>query len=451
MSLATTSDQPAKGSGPVLPAELAQKPGADILSRPVVLNWKIWPSSSLPSNSNDDTVNSELIQLLTNTIFEGCPDLAEWVLSRIDFQRLSSIAAAEEAVTALVVDAIHRKHPDAERLGSALEAHLARRDANRRAYSPAGRIKPSAVFWPNPDNSDDPRSLRTELPFVRSIPVIDRSTPIVSMGSCFAMEIAHVLQQEGFNYVVKEGNKAVDGTYWLKDREDDPYSASSAAWGILFNCPSFLQVIEKAFGYRRPAKILWTNLSNGKLVYCDPFREELEFPSVEAFEANYQRHIDATRAALMEARVLIITLGLNEVWYFKPDGSVFSRSPWRTAPSLVEHKVLTVQENVRDLQSMLDILRAHNPDVKLIVTLSPIPLHATFLADTSHIVEANAHSKAVLRVAADEFVRANSEVYYFPSFELITTCLLNPWDSDERHVTAEAVDRVMDMFKKMFC
>ena len=49
-----------------------------------------------------------------------------------------------------------------------------------------------------------------------------------------------------------------------------------------------------------------------------------------------------------------------------------------------------------------DILRRYNPGVKLIVSLSPVPLHATFRHETEHVVEANMYSKSVLRVAAGD-------------------------------------------------
>jgi hypothetical protein len=185
-------------------------------------------------------------------------------------------------------------------------------------------------------------------------------------------------------------------------------------------------------------------------IYHDPFREGLEFPSVEAFESNFPKHIEATRQALTAAKVFIITLGLNEVWSFKMDGSVFSRSPARIAPSFVSKRVMTVQDNVDDLQAMLDLLRKYNPDIELIVTLSPIGLHATFLENEKHVVEANSHSKAVLRVAAEEFVSRNDGVHYFPSYELVTNCVERPWCPDQRHVNDETVSKVMDMFKEMY-
>ena len=411
---------------------------AGVLERPVVLN------------SNDDHADPQVIRLLVNTIFDGDKDLIEAAqVAVLDTGSIKSLAHAEALIGEYVQSALQDGHYYASRLAAAFYTHKARSEANWNAYSPSTKPKPSAVYWPNPC-SKDATNLRTELPYVHKYPLIDKKTAIASAGSCFAVEIAYALQREGYNYVVKEPNVCPQGTYRFKDADIRPFVTSSAAWGVHFNTPSFLQLVEKAFGYRRPAKILWTTKgSNGETVYCDPFREEVEFPTIEGFEKNYDAHLAAVRSVFLETEVFIITLGLNEVWYFKPDGTAFSRSPWRTAPSLVEHKILTVEENVELLQRMLDILREHNPNLKLIVTLSPVPLHATFFGD-KHVVEANTHSKAVLRCAAETFVRMNKDVFYFPSFELITTCLQDPWDTDQRHVSRAAVDRVMEMFHQMY-
>ena len=75
---------------------------------------------------------------------------------------------------------------------------------------------------------------------------------------------------------------------------------------------------------------------------------------------------------------------------------------------------------------------------------------ATTRADSHHVVTANAHSKAVLRVAAEEVVRSNRYVHDFPSYETVTECTSEPWDSDQRHVSRDAVSRVMALFDAMF-
>jgi hypothetical protein len=314
---------------------------------------------------------------------------------------------------------------------------------NQKAYNIIDQSNVESGCWPNPSWPANGRSLYTEFPFRRKFKFITPKTSLVSAGSCFAMEIALELQRGGFNYVVTERNS---GGRLIADPAQHIPSESSAAWGIIFNTPSFRQLVERAFGLRELPRILW-QLQN---YYMDPFREEIKFADIEEYAGNYDKHVASARDALMQAEVFIITLGLNEIWTFKMDNSVFSRSPWRIAPSFVEHTILSVEENIAELQIMLDTLRRFNPNVKLIVTLSPVPLHATFLRESYHVVEANMHSKAVLRVAAQEFVEKNDGVYYFPSFESVLFGSKDPWCEDQRHVNTSAVSRVMEMFREMF-
>jgi ABC-type polysaccharide/polyol phosphate transport system ATPase subunit len=406
-------------------------------------------TSALVINDENATVNSDAISFYLRGIFDHEEDLIaaqecvsggppnatlqdiELILKRelLNFRELGN--ASQNA-----------------RMANAFSIHLKSTEQNRRAYSSSNRENPKAVFWPDPTDQRCKRSIYSEQPFARKIPLIDRSTRIVSAGSCFAMELAYSLQRDGYNYVVTEGNHGRPGSYRFLDGGELP--VSSAAWGIIFNTPSFRQLVEKAFGLRNLPKILWTTEIEGKHWYLDPFRENIAFETKEAYEANFQEHIRATREALLSMEIFVITLGLNEVWTFKADGSVFSRSPWRIAPSLVRHRTLTVQENVDDLIRMTEILRAHNSGVQIICSLSPVPLHATFRADESHVVTANAHSKAVLRVAAEEFSRRCSGVYYFPSFEVVTTMSEHPWKADQRHVSAAAVENVMKLFHMIF-
>ena len=102
------------------------------------------------------------------------------------------------------------------------------------------------------------------------------------------------------------------------------------------------------------------------------------------------------------------------------------------------------------MQAFLDILRNYNPTAQVIVTVSPVPFIATGLAATTHVVTANMHSKAVLRVAAEKFVHVNEGVHYFPSFEMVMHCLKDPWDADQRHIKPNAIKRIMSLFEEMY-
>jgi hypothetical protein len=441
-------------SAPRLDLDMIRKQAPAVSNDVEVTSSKVHASTQSPIaspvviNDEDSVANTGVLEFYLRGIFsdEVSFNLA---FSLLQHSQNLTLREIEERLEHLLLDcAQESKSATGFDMCKAFYAHKAFTSMNRIAYLPTGRVNPNAVFWPDPTDPSSGRSLYSELPLARTIPLVDRSTRIVSAGSCFATEIAHSLQSAGYNYLVKESNKGRPGSFESLDAGNLPNS--SAAWGIIFNTPSFRQLVEKAFEIRALPKILWTQEIGGKLRYLDPFRENIAFESPEAFEENYQEHIEAARAAFLEMEVFIITLGLNEVWYFKADGAVFSRSPWRTAPSLVSHRVLSVEENVYDLVRMREILKAHNPNVKIICTLSPVPLHATFRGSHEHIVTANAHSKAVLRVAAGEFERRCPDVYYFPSYEVVTTSTELPWAADQRHVSPGAVTNVMALFHKMF-
>lgn len=400
-------------------------------------------------STDNDACSAEGLQWLLKCIFRE-DDLLKYARSEFapGLLQCKSYAEAVSLIYTRLRDKtsgerLNQASPLVRRAFAATLDHERDTERNRSAYTVGAQQSPESGWWPEPSDPRNQRSLFTELPFRRRFKFITRNTAVVSAGSCFASEIAYALQREGLNYVVTEPN--TEGRL-TTDSQQNVVSDSSAAWGDIFNTPSFRQLLEYSFGLRRLPRIVWQLGDH----FLDPFREGVKFTSIDEYEANYEQHISAARAAFEQAEAFIITLGLNEVWYFKMDNSVFSRSPWRIAPSFVEHKTLSVAENVAELQLMLDILRTRNPRVKVIVTVSPVPLHATFLHETYHVVEANLHSKSVLRVAAQEFVEKNSEVYYFPSFELVTYGFENPWSDDQRHVDPKVVQRVMEMFRQMF-
>jgi hypothetical protein len=334
----------------------------------------------------------------------------------------ASIAKTLRASLAQVIEQTPHNQSDNLRLLSRVAQHELTTADNRAAYDPASKFNPDAVWYPNPTRFPHPSSVHEILPWAKLSKMIDRSTPVTSAGSCFATEISHHLQARGFNYVVTEPH------YF----NGSPYSMASAAWGTIFNVPAMRQLVEKAFELRQLPRLLWRLEEHGRTVFRDPFREEVEFASVAEYEANYPVHVEACRRALLEAEVFVITLGLTEVWKLKSDDSVLSRVPWRLSSSLVERRLLSAEENLAELELMLQTLRRFNPRVQFIVTVSPVPLQATWRGDEAHVVVASSLSKCTLRVAAEEFARRNSGVTYFPAFETVMYCTENPWERDQR-------------------
>jgi hypothetical protein len=219
-----------------------------------------------------------------------------------------------------------------------------------------------------------------------------------------------------------------------KDRQPDIY-ISQMSEGLV-NVPSILQQLEWAFGYREPPANMWHG-----------YKTE-EFGLDEGVRMR-------TQDVLRQTDVFILTFGLSEVWYDEVTGGIF----WRAVPmrqydaSRHKFRVLSFAETKQGLSSIYDIIRKEVPGAKVIMTLSPIPLAATFR--TQSCIVSNAASKALLRAALDEFFReqpvAGAELFYFPAYEMITNLFSVPFAEDGRHPHQFIIDAVMRTFEAYFC
>ena len=92
------------------------------------------------------------------------------------------------------------------------------------------------------------------------------------------------------------------------------------------------------------------------------------------------------------------------------------------------------------------LLRDVNPNARVIVTVSPVPLIAT--AENRHVLVSTTYSKSALRVACEEITRKYEFVEYFPSYEIITGSFNRGsyFADDLRSVTEDGVSHVMRLF-----
>jgi GSCFA family len=151
---------------------------------------------------------------------------------------------------------------------------------------------------------------------------------------------------------------------------------------------------------------------------------------------------------IRSANIIILTLGLVEVWYDKLTKTYLNLMPnvriLKKQPERFEMHVLSYEDIMGDLQEILAILRANaQPDVRFLLTVSPVPLHATFR--DQDCMQANMYSKSVQRTAAEVICLSNPDVAYFPSYEMVSMAAPQyAWvDVDFRHVRKEMVDRIM--------
>jgi hypothetical protein len=304
--------------------------------------------------------------------------------------------------------------------------------------------------WPNspwirrqqPDHYFD---LFTDDFFSTTHRFITPTTPIGSIGSCFATRIAHQLQLWGYDYVIEEDDLPPEIP--VAQLASTTYRMAPARCGTLFDTPGMRQVVERAFGLWAPPRVI-SRAPDGRIL--DPFRTiNQAFRTPAEYEEDRGRHTEALRRALLRCDVMILTLGLAEAWQFVPTGDFVSLPQLVPAPTLFQRRRLSVEQNLAELERLFAVYRAHKPDIRFIVSVSPVPLNKTFSRD--HIVVANAYSKAVLRVTAEEFVgRHPGAAYYFPAYEAVMYGTREAWEDDMRHVSPAAVARVMQLFQKIF-
>lgn len=295
----------------------------------------------------------------------------------------------------------------------------------------------------------------------RSVSVVDRHLldPVVSpkftiasddkvatAGSCFAQHISRRLQAIDFNYYITE--QAPDLTPAEGRRRN--FGVFSARYGNIYTTRQLLQLYQQAFEGRSSAEIAWRR-SDGR--YADPFRPNIEpdgFASIDAVLDARERHLVAVREMFVNADVFVFTLGLTEGWASKVDGSVYPLAPGVTAGSYsadaYEFINLGVYDVEVELYEFLGRLKALNSRVRVLLTVSPVPLIATY-ADR-HVLAATTYSKSVLRVAAETLTRSCDWIDYFPSYEIITGSYSRGtyYEDDAREVNELGVSHAMRCF-----
>ena len=186
--------------------------------------------------------------------------------------------------------------------------------------------------------------------FRERYPILTKSTPIGSAGSCFALRIAHQLQHWGYNYIIEEDD--LPPGFPIENITDTGYRMAPARIGTLFNVPSMRQMVERAFGLWEPERVV-TKVNSR---FIDPFRSvKALYTDYQGFVDDYHSHTAALRRALLACEVFILTLGLTETWQFAHSGAYTSIAPFQIDPVLLRHRKLSVDENVLELERLFEI------------------------------------------------------------------------------------------------
>lgn len=224
----------------------------------------------------------------------------------------------------------------------------------------------------------------TEIPIKPLEEKISYESKIVSVGSCFAVNMAEKFKQFQFQYAV------------------NPF-------GILFHT----QAIENLFQFALEDKLFTeTDVFLHNEIWSS-FDAHSDLNELEADEVLFHLNskIRTFRSDLESASHLILTLGTS--WVYRNVASNQLVANCHKIPQKEFTKeILLVNHIQENIKRIVEIANEINPNLKIIFTVSPV----------RHIKDGfveNQQSKAHLITALQGFLQENKQHYYFPAFEIM--------------------------------
>jgi len=269
---------------------------------------------------------------------------------------------------------------------------------------------------------------------------------VVTFGSCFARHLGPALRHRGCNWWETEPPPP---KLSAESAERFGYGQFSCRTGAITTPTALRQWVSWALGDTEMPDVHWVNGDR----FIDPFRPSIEpggFVSRAEMTASRKQAITSLQRAIVEADVFIFTLGMTESWIHTPGDWVYPACPGTIGgsfdPAMHRFRNLSFAQVEQSLVETLERLWLARPELRVLLTVSPVPLTAT--ASGQHVLAANSHSKAVLRAVAGEVADRLSLVDYFPSYEIVTQPGLadRMYEANRRSVSAYGVARVMDVF-----
>ncbi|GEP06925.1 GSCFA domain-containing protein [Methylobacterium oxalidis] len=308
---------------------------------------------------------------------------------------------------------------------------------------------PAERFWRKAVTNVAPFAVN---PHPKNTFAIAPSDRVATGGSCFAQRVAEALRNAGFNYYLTE---AAPPGMSAEEAYERQFGTFSARYGNLYYTRQFVQLFDRAYGRFEPELKAWLR-EDGR--YVDPFRPTVEpagFASEAEVVAARDAHLAAVRQLFETLDVFVLTLGLTEGWRWRSDGAALPLAPGVAGgtfdPDLYTCVNAGAAEVLGDLQGFLERLWSVNPAARVIFTVSPVPMIATYM--DRHVMESNSYSKSVLRVAAGEVCAGGDpRAVYFPAYDLVTSNVNanRYYNDDMRTINDAGVRHVMRLFLATF-
>ncbi|MDR1369655.1 MAG: GSCFA domain-containing protein [Dysgonamonadaceae bacterium] len=246
---------------------------------------------------------------------------------------------------------------------------------------------------------------------------IDHSDKIMMMGSCFAENIATSLLNSGFQ-------------------------TDSNPFGTVYNPQSLASGIRELLSGKKYADS--DLFFHRGLFHSFSHHSRFSDISEESCLKNINTSLETSAGFLKNATIFIITFGTACVYTLESTGKTVNNCH-KLPDNRFIRKRLSVADIVTDWELLLKDIKAYNPDLKLLFTVSPI----RHWKDGAH---ENQLSKSTLLLAIDELVRQNNFCCYFPSYEILMDELRDYrfYAEDMLHPSPVAIDYLYERFSEAF-
>jgi len=256
---------------------------------------------------------------------------------------------------------------------------------------------------------------RTEVPVSPSDFKITHACKIAMQGSCFAENIASKLSNAGF-------------------------SIDLNPFGIAYNPLSLSQNLNRLLD-SKPYSTDELFIDNE--VYHS-FSHHSRFSGTDMNEvlSKINSRMEQSLAFLGIADLLIVTFGTAYVYRLQSTGKVVSNCH-KQPDKLFIYNRLTIEEIVAEWNSLIVRLKAFNPSLRFLFTVSPI-------RHWKDGVHENQLSKSILLLSVEKIRQSHTLCDYFPVYEILMDDLRDYrfYAEDMLHPSSQAVDYIWEKFKE---
>lgn len=256
----------------------------------------------------------------------------------------------------------------------------------------------------------------TKIPIPKSNFLIDYNSKIVSLGSCFAV------------------NMAAKFDYFKFQNSCNPF-------GILFHPLAIENIISKAINldFFTEKDIFFQE----ERWHCFDVHSDLSNSHKEIFLDSLNELVSATNKQITEATHISITYGTSWVYRNKESEKVVANCH-KVPQNQFDKEILSVEIIEKSIQNTLNLIEKVNPKSVIIFTVSPV----------RHIKDGfveNQRSKANLISALHSALEIrDSTKSYFPSYEIMMDELRDYrfYAEDMLHPTQIAIDYIWERFSE---